>query len=151
KYKMSYSAMSCFDYKNRVEPPLIFDQWSENKLKANKKVEPDSEWLVKDVSDTGHELAFHGYNHVSLQKGLWTNPQFIGMALQAVDKKWEISNFGAKPVTYVPPSNIIDGNGVNYLKNGMPSLQYMCSLYLGDLAEGGGREFDFDPYNKDLF
>lgn len=151
KYRMSYAAMIAFDYKNKVEPPFIFDQWNENKIRTEKKVEPVSDWLVYNVKNTGHELAFHGYNHVSLQKGLWPNGQFVGMALKAVDKKWEINNFGAKPVTYVPPSNIIDGEGVNQLKAGMPSLKYMCSLYLGDLSDGGGREFDFDPYNENMF
>jgi len=151
KYNISYSAMIAFDYKNKVLPPFIFDQWEENKIRSNKKIEPISDWLVKDVKNRGHELAFHGYNHVSLKKDLWKNQEFIGTSLKAVEKKWEISNFGALPTSYVPPSNIIDKEGIQLLKEGMPSLKYMCSLYLGDKIDGGGREFDFDPYHKDFF
>jgi hypothetical protein len=151
KYKINYSAMIAFDYKNKVDPPFIFDQWDVNKIRSNKKIEPIADWLVRDVAKNGHELAFHGYNHVSLKKELWPNQQFIGTSLKAVQKKWEVSNYGPMPVTYVPPSNIIDKEGVRLLKQGMPSLQYMCSLYLGAIEEGGGREFDFDPYDKGFF
>ncbi|MBD3581021.1 DUF2194 domain-containing protein [Flavobacterium selenitireducens] len=151
KYKISYSAMIAFDYKNNVEPPFLFDQWDTHKVKVNKKTEILSDWLVFDSKKHGHELAFHGYNHVEFKKGHWKNPEFIGMALKSVQKKWGIANYGPLPVTYVPPSNIIDPEGVNYLRKGMPSIKYICSLYLGDPAEGGGREFDFDPYNKDFF
>lgn len=151
KYKINYSAMIAFDYKNKVEPPFIFDQWDVNKIRSNKKVEPISDWLVRDVAKNGHELAFHGYNHVSLKKDLWPNQDFIATSLKAVQKKWEVSNYGPLPVTYVPPSNIIDKDGVRLLKQGMPSLTYMCSLYLGHPEDGGGREFDFDPYDKGFF
>ncbi len=151
KHNMSYSAMIAFDYKNKVLPPYIFDQWDAVKIKSGRRTESMSDWLVRDVARKGHELAFHGYNHVSLVKELWPNPEHIGPALKAVQKKWEVNNFGPMPVTYVPPSNIIDKYGVNELKKGMPSLKYMCSLYLGEIGDGGGREFDFDPYNKDFF
>jgi len=151
KYKISYSAMIAFDYKNNVEPPFLFDQWDSHKIKVNKKTEILSDWLIFDSKKHGHELCLHGYNHVEFKKGHWKNPDFIGMALKSVQKKWGVSNYGPMPVTYVPPSNIIDPEGVNYLRKGMPSIKYICSLYLGDPAEGGGREFDFDPYNKDFF
>ncbi len=151
KYKIKYSAMICFDYKNKTSPPFLFDQWNSTKLRDGRKIMPVSEWLVNDVKKKGHELAFHGYNHVEFLKGEWPNPQFIPTGLKAAQKMWQVSNFGDFPVTYVPPSNHIDPNGVNYLHEGMPSIKYMCSLYIGDPEEGGGREFDFDPYNKNLF
>ncbi|RZJ72734.1 DUF2194 domain-containing protein [Flavobacterium sp.] len=151
KYKISYSAMIAFDYKNNVEPPFLFDQWDSHKVKVGKKTEILSDWLVFDSKKHGHELCLHGYNHVEFKKGHWKKPEFIGMALKSVQKKWGVTNYGPLPVTYVPPSNIIDPAGVDYLRKGMPSIKYICSLYLGDPAEGGGREFDFDPYNKDFF
>ncbi|NUY79913.1 DUF2194 domain-containing protein [Flavobacterium sp. MAH-1] len=151
KYKISYSAMIAFDYKNNVEPPFLFDQWDSHKIKVNKKTEILSDWLVFDSKKHGHELCLHGYNHVEFKKGHWKNPEFIGMALKSVQKKWGIANYGPLPVTYVPPSNIIDPAGVDYLRKGMPSIKYICSLYLGEPTEGGAREFDFDPYNKDFF
>ena len=151
KYNISYSAMLTFDYKNRVVPPFLFDQWDNHKIRTNKKVEPLSDWFVYELSKNGHELAFHGYNHVELKKDLWDNQEFIGMAIKSVQKKWEINNFGKLPTTYVPPSNHIDNLGINELKAAMPSLKYLCSAYNGYTVDGGNREFDFDPYNKDFF
>jgi hypothetical protein len=151
KYNLNYAAMICFDYKNKTSPPFLFDQWNSTKLRDGRKTLPVSEWLVNDVQKKGHELAFHGYNHVEFMKGEWPNPQFIPTSLKAARKMWQVSNFGDFPVTYVPPSNHIDKAGVNYLHEGMPSIKYLCSLYLGSTDDGGGREFDFDPYNKELF
>lgn len=151
KFNISYSAMVCFDYKNKVDPPFTFDQWDNHKVKSDKKMEVLSEWLAKDARKNGHELSLHGYNHVEFFENLWHNKQYIGTALQAVQKKWEISDFGPLPVTYVPPSNIIGKEGIGYLKSGMPSIKYLCSLYLGELDHGANREYDFEPYNKDIF
>lgn len=151
EFNMKYAAMIAFDYKNKTAPPFVFDQWNSTKIKTKNKVEPISDWIMRDVVKNGHELAFHGYNHVSLTTKEWKNQEFIGLAFQSVQKKWEAGNFGPLPVTYVPPSNIIDKHGVDRLKQGMPSIKYMCSLYLGELHEGGAREFDYDPFNKDLF
>jgi len=151
KYGIEYSAMICFDYKNKTQPPFLFDQWDENKMKSDRKIEGVSEWLVNDVAKKGHELSLHGYNHVEFMKGEWPNPQFIPTALKAVQKKWQVSNFGPMPVTYVPPSNYIDKDGIGYLHQGMPSIKFLCSVYIGELNEGGAREFDFDPYNDDIY
>ncbi len=151
EFNLKYSAMIAFDYKNKTVPPFVFDQWNSTKMKTKEKVEPISDWLMRDVAKHGHELAFHGYNHVEFTIKDWKNQDFIQLALQSVKKKWDAGNFGPMPKTYVPPSNIIDSKGVVALKKGMPSINYMCSLYLGETHEGGNREFDYDPFNKELF
>jgi hypothetical protein len=151
EFKIPYAAMTTFDYRNKIVPPFTLDQWNAEKITVANKTEPLTDWLVRDCAKNGHELAFHGYNHVSLMKNLWKNQQFISTSMATVKKKWEISNFGDLPVTYVPPSNEIDKMGVIELKKAMPSLKYMCSLFLGDIADGGGREFDYDPYEKNFF
>jgi len=151
EFKIPYTALVTFDYRNKIYPPFTLDQWESQKINTNNKMESLSNWLVRDVSKKGHELAFHGYNHVSLQSFLWKNQDFIGMSLNTVKKKWDLSNFGPLPTSYVPPSNIIDKKGLIALKNAMPNLKYMCSLYLGETIEGGNREFDLDPYTKEFF
>lgn len=151
KYQISYSVMLTFDYKNKVTPPFIFDQWDKNKFKNKKNNEILSNWFVQDAAKNGHELAFHGYNHVQLMTDLWENQDFIATSLNSVKKKWELSNFGKAPISYVPPSNNIDQLGINQLKKNMPSLKYMCSIYNGDFKDGGNREFDLEPYNKGFF
>jgi hypothetical protein len=151
KFHISYSVLITFDYKNKIEPPFIFDQWDKNKIKSNKKIESLSNWFVHDAAKNGHELAFHGYNHNELMKKTWRNKEYIDISLKSVLKKWEVNNFGQLPISYVPPSNYIDEMGINELKKSMPSLKFLCSSFSGDLANGEGREFDFDPYNQNFF
>ncbi|MBC7607885.1 MAG: DUF2194 domain-containing protein [Burkholderiales bacterium] len=151
EFKIPYTAMTTFDYRNKIVPPFTLDQWNAQKITINNKTEPLTDWLVRDAAKNGSELAFHGYNHVSLMTNLWKNQQFIATSLNTVKKKWEISNFGTLPTTYVPPSNEIDKKGIIELKKAMPSLKYLCSLYLGQLTDGGDREFDYDPYEKNFF
>ncbi|MBS7786861.1 DUF2194 domain-containing protein [Flavobacterium sp. CYK-55] len=151
EYKIPYAAMLTFDYRNKIVPPFTLDQWNSRKIKTKEKSEPLPDWLVNDVKKNGHELAFHGYNHVSLTKHLWRNTKFIPTAMNTVKKKWELSDYGKLPATYVPPSNEIDAMGVKTLKDAMPSIKYMCSLFLGQKDEGGDREFDYDPYDKRMF
>jgi len=62
-----------------------------------------------------------------------------------------LTNFKDLPKSYVPPSNYIDSTGLAKLSQGMPSLKYMQSTYLGEFEEGGLREFDPDPYNNHFF
>lgn len=151
KHNISYCAVPAFDYNVKTQPPFLFEQWDAIKIKADNKVEPLSSWLMRDCLKHGHELGFHGYNHVSLTKKEWKNLDFIVTSLEGVHKKWKVSNFERFPVSYIPPSNVIDDLGINYLKKGMPSLKYLCSLYLGELHEGGFREYDYDPFHPNLF
>jgi len=151
KYDINYTAMTTFDYNVNIKPPFLFREWDAKKVKIGDKELGLSNWLVNDVEKKGHELAFHGYNHVSLMVSDWKNPDFMVTSLKAAEKKWEASDFGDLPVTYVPPSNLIDRVGLKQLKKGMPSLKFMCSVTIGKKTEGGFREFDFDPYEPELF
>jgi hypothetical protein len=150
-YGIQYTAMTTFDYRNKIMPPFTFDQWNEEKMVTNKTKVQFCDWLVTDVARNKHEVAFHGYNHVSLVKDYWGNLEYMGISLKTALKKWEISKYGALPTVYVPPSNEIDTYGLLALKQNMPSINYMCSLYIGEFDEGGNREYDFDPLEKSLF
>lgn len=151
KHEISYTAIPAFDYNNKITPPFLFIQWDSKKTNRENTIMPISSWLMKDCLYNGHELGFHGYNHVSLMKRYWETTGFIETALEGVQKKWMVSNFQSLPVSYVPPSNEIDKTGIEHLKKGMPSILFNCSLYLGQLSEGCNREFDFDPYHHQLF
>ncbi|NJB81772.1 DUF2194 domain-containing protein [Wenyingzhuangia aestuarii] len=149
---IKYTALSIYDYSLNTVPPFSYSEWEQvqDSTYVGKKsiVSTISKSVVKD----GHELGLHGYNHVSLLNEEWNKrPDYMAMALQSVSKKWKTENFGKLPVSYVPPTNYIDSIGIQALRKGMPSVKYMCSLYLGEKHDGGGREFDVDPYNKNLF
>ncbi|HSD15606.1 MAG TPA: DUF2194 domain-containing protein [Flavobacterium sp.] len=151
KHDIKYAAMTTFDYNVNIKPPFLFREWDSNKIEIDGKEIGLSTWLVEDVAKHGHELAFHGYNHVSLLVSDWKNPDFMATSLKAAEKKWEVNDFGPLPVTYVPPSNYIDRVGLKQLKKGMPSLKFMCSIFVGNKKDGGDREYDFDPYEPEFF
>lgn len=151
EFDIKYVALTTFDYDANIQPPFLFNQWDNQKVKINNKTEILSNWLSKEVLRNGHELGFHGYNHVSLVKEDWKNLEFMRLALASAEKKWKINGFGKLPITYVPPSNNIDKSGLQQLVKGMPSIKFMCSIYNGEFKEGGNREFDFDPLEPKLF
>ncbi|MCH4829192.1 DUF2194 domain-containing protein [Flavobacterium columnare] len=152
KYNIKYTALLAFDYDDIRHAPFSFKQWDFAKMEGKDNTKRGtSNFLTHDLLKENHELGFHGYNHVSLLKEEWKDPEDIFFSLKATKKKWLVNDFGDFPVTYVPPSNYIDPYGISELKRGMSSLKYFSSLYLGDKKEGGDREFDFDPYHKDLF
>lgn len=151
KYNIKYTALSTFDYDSNVTAPFLFEQWDAEKRVFSKQKEILPNWLMKQVAENGYEIGFHGYNHVSLLQHDWKDTTQLQLSFNAVKKKWLVSDFGDFPVTYVPPSNKIDAYGIHNLKKNMPSIQYLCSLYLGDRSEGEDREFDFDPYDDQIF
>ena len=149
EFDINYTTGITFDYSTNITPPFIFSEWDRN-IKESTNVSL-SNWLTNSTLKNNHELGFHGYNHVSLQKSDWKNTAHITTALKTVIKKWKVDDYGTLPVTYIPPSNMIDSIGLVKLKQGMPSIKYMSSSYFGVVHEGEGREFDIDPYNKKLF
>lgn len=150
-FDLSYTAMTCLNYNVNVVPPFDFTEWTRGKVMIDGEQVDGSIWLAQQVANSRHELAFHGYNHVSLMADDWRQPDFMTAALQAVRKRWITDRLGDLPVTYVPPTNDIDSVGVQSLVKGLSSIRYLCSLYLGDKAYGGDREFGPDPYAEDLF
>ncbi len=148
---IEYTAYVTFDYNAYVTPPFTFKEWDKNSFEKEGVEQEKSSWLGRDVYQSGHELGFHGYNHVSLLQSDWKEEQYIVTALNAASKKWKTLDFKELPISYVPPSNYIDSVGLAKLKEGMPSIKYIQSLYLGNLHDGGAREFDPDPFNDKFF
>lgn len=145
-FSIDYAAMVAFNYNANVVPPFDFQEWRQGTVAFNESILDGSIFLAKDIRDSRHELAFHGYNHFSLWEQDWDNVNFMISALQAARKRWQVDNLGRLPTNYVPPTNNIDSVGLEAIIRGMPSIKYMSSLYLGDIEQGGGREFDPDPY-----
>lgn len=145
-FNIDYSAMTAFNYNANIVPPFDFNEWQLGKVNVDGEITEGSSYLARDIRDSRHELAFHGYNHFSLLSYDWKEFSFMVSALQAARKQWRIDNLGPLPTNYVPPTNLIDSIGVQALTRGMPSIDYMSSLYLGVREDGGDREFGPDPY-----
>ena len=151
KQNIEFTAYVTFDYNAKVIPPFTFKEWDSNTVNRDGSTQKLSGWIGRDIIKNGHELGFHGYNHVSLLKSDWKNPEYIVTGLNAAEKKWKVLDFKNLPTSYVPPSNYIDSVGLAKLNKGMPSVKYVQSVYLGALEEGGNREFGPDPYNDKFF
>ena len=145
-FDISYSAMTAFNYNANVVPPFDFQEWRQGSVVYNQNIVQGSIFLANNIKNTRHELAFHGYNHFSLWLKDWDNMNFMVSALQAARKRWRVDNLGPLPTNYVPPTNEIDSIGIQAIVRGMPSIEYMSSLYFGDRSEGKGREFDPEPF-----
>lgn len=150
-FNIDYTTVLAFNYNAVVVPPFDFNEWKASIIKRNGQYYQGSIWLAQDVRDTRHELGFHGYNHFSLWKDEWPNQTYMEMAIEAAKKRWIIDQLGEMPVTYIPPTNLVDSVGLASINRKMPSIKYMSSLYLGHVADGGGREFGPDPLLPQLF
>lgn len=152
KHHLKYTAMTTFNYNLQVAPPFSYEEWDLMKMNKNGLEQNVSKEISKKVLKNGHELGFHGYNHISLIYKDWRrNESNMIESLKSAQKKWYLEELGEYPVTYVPPTNYIDSIGINALKKGFPSIKYMCSIYYGDKNVGGAREFDIEPYQHELF
>lgn len=150
-FHFKYTAMTVFNYNNEVTPPYDFTQWRYAKVKIHGKMVEASPWLAAQAKRQGYEMAYHGYNHISLREKNWGTKQAMVTSIVAARKKWILAHIGPMPVTYVPPNDFIDSLGLQSLVDGMPSLKYMCSVFTDSVALGDGREFSPDPYVPSLF
>ncbi|OQD44047.1 hypothetical protein BUL40_00380 [Croceivirga radicis] len=151
RLELKYTAYPAFDYNYNVKPPFIFTEWEANRFNRSGYEEEISNWFGRQLLNNGHELGLHGYNHVSLTKEEWPNPDYMVTALNSAEKKWKTAKFGALPVSYVPPSNVIDSLGLAKLEEAFPTLRYMQSQYFGDFDRGSNREYDPDRWNPHFF
>lgn len=136
KHDLKYTAGLIVTYNDEVEPP--FDERLENSL-HNLKI------FGRELLKSGGEIGVHGYNHQSfvfdpIISGYfgynpWTSEEHIWKSLQAAEQfiheffpHYEIQ-------TYIPPSNVLSKEVRNVLKQGMPQLKNVSSLYV-DEAEG---------------
>jgi len=150
-FDIDYTAALAFNYNANVVPPFDFQEWKASDVYIEGVDRTGSIGLAQSVVQSRHELAFHGYNHFSLWLNDWSNQDFMMSALRAARKRWQIDNLGLLPVTYIPPTNIIDSTGIEALTTAMPNIKYMSSLYLGDVEDGSGREFSTEPYTSELY
>ncbi len=151
KYDIKYTTVACFDYRNNTTPPFLFSEWESLKPSYSPHNFSIPDILMNQIIENDHESGLHGYNHQSLIKKDWPNPDFMEASLISANKRWLSLDYGKLPVSYVPPSNHIDSLGIAAIEKGTPSIKYMASLYFGDFENGGNREYDEEPYSYYLF
>ena len=151
RFGIKYSAYPTFNFNEIKNSPFLFNEWDIQKTMKNGRQWSSSVWMSKEVLRNKFELAIHGYNHESLLKEVWKDPESIDAAFRASRKKWTVDRLGDYPTSYVAPSNYIDSMGLVHLKRAMPEIEFMSTTYEGDMVEGGARDFDPDPFEPRLF
>ncbi|KKN80124.1 hypothetical protein LCGC14_0333170 [marine sediment metagenome] len=148
---LKYSAYVTFNANEKNNGDANFKSWDQTRLLDGKNENGTNSWLTNEFTNRGHELGFRGYNDLPLSKKLWKDTDLILDNAKASANKWEDNVSKILPSSYVAPDNQIDSLGLIALKKGFPSLNFVHTSFLGDVYEGGNREFDPDPLNNRFF
>jgi len=148
---LKYTANVTFNSNNDILGDINFDNWDKSRVLDNKNEQGTSAWFDNEFTKLGHELGLRGYNDLPLLTSLWKDTDLEAAIIKATEKKWKESVSNNLPVSYTAPNNQIDSLGLVALKKGFPSLNYVHTSFLGELAKGGDREFDPDPLNNRFF
>jgi len=105
----------------------------------------DSNFLIsfgREVIQSGGELGFHGYNHQSftLNKeiaesfgyNVWPSTEHMKLAIEELQRYAKKAFPAYKFTSYVPPSNVLSAEGRKVLKEVLPDLVVIASLYSED-------------------
>lgn len=148
RFGVVYSFALVYSYNQRTHPPFDFDD-DEPVLPAA----PD-EWDAGNPFATLEamgEVGFHGYNHVPLRTRYWDSAANMGAALRASMHRWQETGHSRLPVSYVPPMNEYDETGIQALAEACPGIVALCGNFWGSRENGGGREFEPEPWHPDWF
>lgn len=112
------------------------------------------QYFGNSLLDNDFEIGAHGYNHQSLalEGGV---PDDLGynswasekdMAASLVELRSIASELfpGVKLYAYVPPSNYLDADGRDAVKEALPDLQVISGVYTGEGEEGSVYVQDFE-------
>ncbi len=134
EYDLKYTGVMIQVYNGRTSPPFLQDQGeiSDSELVA----------LGRELIRSGGELGLHGYNHQSLTREYWKSDKLgynrwasiedMEKALKTVKEKLERTFPKYEINVYVPPSNVMDVDGITALKAVFPEIDVIGSVYSGD-------------------
>ena len=130
KYNIKYTGAIIESYNDQTMPPF------EN------PVDEDRHNLIaygRELIKSGGELGLHGYNHQSLvmdpivsknfDYNAWENEADMMESIKEVLSYIKESFPEYKAMSYVPPSNVLSGEGRAALKEAWPELTAIASLY----------------------
>jgi len=150
EFGLKYTAGLVFNYGADIKPPFHLTEWRTGKAKVFDKEIEVSKTIARQFK-LKNELAFHGYNHFSLLIDEWKNIENMKEALKYAQKKWKEEGLGELPITYIPPTNLIDSIGVQALAQSFPSIKVIAGLYSGFFDVGQYREFGREPWNGKFY
>ncbi len=146
-----YISYVVFNYNANTEPPFGGGEFFVAENQATVKI-------GREILESGQELGFHGYNHISLtgekttvNVAVWPSQQAMERSLEAAKREW-IGLFGEHtlPHAYIAPNNIISEEGIAAIHNVFPSIKVMSFLRSGT-GEETRSEFGPHPRFKDVY
>ncbi|MBA7638672.1 hypothetical protein ES703_46328 [subsurface metagenome] len=149
--RIPFNSFLIFNYNDLTTPPFTGGEFfiAENL---------DTMRIGREILESGEELAFHGYNHMSLtlekteaNLRFWPSRKAMEESLEQAKREW-INLFGehSLPFAYVAPNNIISDEGIEAIHKVFPSIKVISSLRSG-LGEETRTEFGAHPKYPDLY
>lgn len=150
-YDVKYTCVMIQTYNDKTKGPF---------LPAPGEIS-DEEFIAlgREVIRNGGELGLHGYNHQSLTRehwkseelgyNKWRNEADMVEALKAVKEKLNRTFPNYEINAYVPPSNVIDDEGIEALKRVFPEIDIIGSVYYEDY-EGLSYSQEFEYTDKKI-
>ena len=151
RYGIPHSSYIIFEYNMNNTPPFTIEEFFIGEGQPSTKV-------GREIIESEHELALHGYNHASLildetrpGVGYWPDIETMKEGLRAAKEEW-IRLFGAHtlPKSYVAPNNYISPEGIDAVYDVFPSINVIGTMNIG----GGNQtdsEFGEDPDRPGLY
>jgi hypothetical protein len=137
-YDIPHSSYIIFEYNMNTTPPFTIEEFFIGEGQPSTKI-------GREILESEHELALHGYNHASLilddrkpGVGYWPDTETMKQGLHAAKEEW-IRLFGAHalPRSYVAPNNYISPEGIDAVHEVFPSIHV-----IGTMNIGGGSQTD---------
>jgi hypothetical protein len=138
KYDIKYTAVVIQTYNDVVTSPLPEDK-DENIVRYG-----------REILKMGGEIGIHGYNHQSLVTDqsmvseldyhAWPSKENMVQSLQMVQEHIGTAFPGYQITTYVPPSNIIDKNGIEAIQDSLSQITNISAIYLTDADPNAFRQ-----------
>lgn len=130
QHDLVYTAVLIQTYNNRVEPP--FEEPVDEDLRGLST-------FGREVLRGGGEIGLHGYNHQSLENrrsvydyNVWPGIEPMRESIVEALRHLQRAFPDYRPLTYVPPSNVLSPVGREALKQAWPELAVIASLYAED-------------------
>ena len=156
KHKLKYTCLVLADYENSIEMPPV---------KISDRMKGFIGYYGKDIIKSGHELGIHGYNHAPFLMSdysvvlkeenytPWKSVEDMEASLMCLKKALDETLGEIDYFTYVPPMNMLTGNGKKAVLKVFPGIRCFAGIASlssdvdanksGLLCQEAGRDPDF--------
>ncbi|MDA4847039.1 DUF2194 domain-containing protein [Hoeflea poritis] len=151
RHALRYSCFAIDDYDAGIDTGRNGGHSDEAEGRLGKRLARYSESLA-GAEGAIAEIGLHGHNHTPPLLSNWKTRDAMLAGFKACRAQWQAHAGLEPPVSYVPPNNEYDRDGLEALCAAFPEIEAVCGLYTaGRFEAGGDREFGPEPWNHRLF